>query len=159
MANATNGMTAAFSKNSKPPKYTSRPVTAYRWLPVRTNSTASPHTHASAASIGSEFSAAAHHANAGTESGVNNANVNGSSSTGRQPRMTCSARSSASDANNCSTTRLIAGPIQFNGASRVMPPATRNAPGITWPSWSSNRYPGDSRLCVPARPIRIRSSQ
>ena len=102
-----------------------RPSTAYRWLPVRTSSTASPHTHAIAASIGSEFSAAAHHANAGTPSGVNNANVNGSSSTGRQPRMTCSARNSASEANSCSTTRLIAGPTQFNGASRVMPPATR----------------------------------
>src|SRR6478736_2003607 len=102
-------MTAAFSKNNKPPRYTSTPDTAYRLLPVRTNSTASPHTHASAASIGSEFSAAAHHANAGTDSGVNNANVNGSSNTGRQPRMTCSDRSSANDANNCSTTRLIAG--------------------------------------------------
>ncbi len=134
MVKATNGMTAAFSKNSNPPKYTSRPVAAYRWFPVRTSSTASAHTHASAASIGSEFSAAAHHANAGTPSGVNKANVRGNNSTGRQPRMTCSARSSASDASSCSTTRLIAGPIQFNGASRVMPPATRNAPGMTCPS-------------------------
>src|ERR1700716_3878470 len=86
MEKATNGMTAAFSKNSSPPKYTSRPVAAYRWFPVRTSSTASAHTHASAASIGSEFSAAAHHANAGTPSGVNKANVRGNSSTGRQPR-------------------------------------------------------------------------
>ena len=90
---------------------------------------------------------------------MNSANVNGSSSTGRQPRMTYSARNSASDANSCSTTRLIAGPIQFNGASRVMPPATRNAAGMTWPSWSSNRYDSESRLWVPARPVRIRSSQ
>ena len=43
--------------------------------------------------------------------------------------MTCSARSSASDASNCSTTRLIAGPIQFNGASRVMPPADQERAG------------------------------
>ena len=84
---------------------------------MRTSRIASAHTHAIAASIGSEFSAAAHHANAGTPSGVNSANVNGISSTGRQPRITYSARSSASDASSCSTTRLIAGPIQFNGAS------------------------------------------
>jgi len=38
-------------------------------------------------------------------------------------------------------------------------PATRNAAGITWPSWSSNKYDGDSSPCVPARPIKIRSSQ
>ena len=48
--------------------------------------------------------------------------------------------SSASDASSCSTTRLIAGPTQFSGASRVMTPATRNAAGMTWPSWSSKRY-------------------
>ena len=120
---------------------------------------ASAQTQASAASIGNEFSAAAHHANPGTPSGVNSAKVSGISSTGRQPRITCSARSSASEASNCSTSRLIAGPIQFNGASRVIAPATRKAAGMTWPSWSSNRYDGDSRPWVPARPTRIRSSQ
>ena len=119
MVNATNGMTAAFSKNSRPPKYTSRPVTAYRWLPVRTSRIASAHTHASAASIGSEFSAAAHHANAGTASGVNSANVNGTSSTGRQPRITCSARSSASDASSC----------KHHQADRRPDPVQRREPG------------------------------
>jgi hypothetical protein len=126
---------------------------------VRTSRIASALTHASAASIGSEFSAAAHHANPGTASGVKSANVNGISSTGRQPRITCSARSSDSEASSPSTTRLIAGPVQFSGASRVIPPARRKAPGITWPSWSSNRYDGDSKPWVPALPIRIRSSQ
>ncbi len=106
---------------------------------MRTNWSASAHTQASAASIGSELSAAAHQANPGTASGVNSANVNGISSTGRQPRMTCSARSRASAASSASTIRLIAGPTQSRGASRVMAPASRNAPGITWPSWSSNR--------------------
>ena len=98
---------------------------------MRTNRIASAHTHAIAASIGSEFNAAAHHANPGTASGVNRANVNGTKSTGRQPRITCSARSSASDASNASTTRLMAGPNQFSGATRVMAPATRKAPGMT----------------------------
>ena len=100
-------------------------------MPVRTSRIASAHTHASAAIIGSEFSAAAHHAYAGTPSGVNSAKANGTSSTGRQPRMTHSARNNASDATNCSTMRLIAGPSQFNGASRVIPPAIRNAAGMT----------------------------
>ncbi len=98
---------------------------------MRTNRIASAHTQASAASIGSEFSAAAHHANPGTASGVNSANVNGTNNTGRQPRITYSARSNASDASSASTTRLTAGPTQFSGASRVITPATRNAPGIT----------------------------
>ncbi len=158
-ANATNGITAAFSKNSSPPKYTSTPVTAYRRRPVRTNSTASAHTQASAASIGSELSAAAHHANPGTASGVNSANVSGISSTWRHPRMTYSARNRASEASSCSSTRLTAGPVQSNGASRMITPATRKAAGITWPSWSSNRYDGDNRPWVPAFPMRIRSSQ
>ncbi|CFE38153.1 Uncharacterised protein [Mycobacterium tuberculosis] len=120
---------------------------------------ASAHTHASAASIGSELSAAAHHANPGTASGVNSANVNGIRSTGRQLDITYNARSNASDSSSCSTTRLIAGPVHTRGATRIMAPATRKAPGITWPSWSSNRYDGDNRPPVPALPTRIKSSQ
>lgn len=92
-------------------------------------------------------------------SGVNKANVNGISSTGRQPRITCSARNNASDASSCSTSRLTAGQVQSSGAARMMVPASRNAPGMRCPSWSSNRYDGASRLWVPALPIRIRSSQ
>ena len=157
--NATNGMIADFSKNSSPPKYASAPVSAYRRLPVRTSRIASAHTQASAASIGSEFNAAAHHAKPGTASGVNSANVKGTNNTGRQPRITCNARSSANDASAARISRLIAGPTQSRGDSRVMAPATRKAAGMTWPSWSSNRYSGDSRLWVPARPTRIRSSQ
>ncbi len=109
--------------------------------------------------MGSEFSAAAHHAKPGTASGVNSANVSGSSTTHRQPRMTYSARNRASEASSWSTSKLIAGPVQSSGASRMIAPASRNAAGITWPSWSSNRYDGDSRPCVPALPMRIRSSQ
>ncbi|PQM49415.1 hypothetical protein C1Y40_00357 [Mycobacterium talmoniae] len=81
------------------------------------------------------------------------------SSTGRHPKITHSARSSASDASSCSTTRLTAGPAQSNGQHRVIAPASRNAAGMTCPSWSSSRYDDDSRSWVPARPIRIRSSQ
>ncbi len=107
---------------------------------MRTNWIASAHTHAIAASIGSEFNAAAHQAKPGTASGVNKANVRGgTNNTGRQPRITCSARSSASDATSASTTRLIAGHSQSSGASRVMTPATGTRRGMTCPSWSSNR--------------------
>lgn len=109
--------------------------------------------------MGSEFSAADHQANPGIPNGVNSANVSGTSSTGRQPRITYNARNSASDASNCSTTRLIAGHVHTSGASRMITPATRKAPGITCPSWSSNRYDGESRPWVPARPMRIKSSQ
>ena len=49
------------------------------------------------------------------------------------------ARGLSSAASAASTTRLSAGPTQFRGASRVIVPASRNAAGITWPSWSSNR--------------------
>ena len=126
---------------------------------MRTNRIASAHTQAIAVSIGSEFSAAAHQAKPGTPNGVNNAKVNGINSTGRQPRITHSARSSASEASSCSTTRLTAGHVHTSGASRVIAPATRNAPGMTCPSWSLNRKSGDSREWVPAWPIRIRSSQ
>ena len=47
-------------------------------------------------------------------SGVKRANVSGMSRTGRQPRMTWSARKSASEASSCRTTRLIgrADPVQ-----------------------------------------------
>ena len=126
---------------------------------MRTSRIASAQTHASAASIGSEFNAAAHHANPGTANGVNSAKVSGISSTGRQPRMTCSARNSDSEASSCSTTRLIAGPVHTSGANRVIAPATRKAAGIMCPSWSSKRYDGDSNPSVPAFPTRIRSSQ
>ena len=81
--------------------------------------------------MGSEFSPAAHQANPGTVNGVNNAKVNGTNSTGRQPRIRYSTRSRASEASSCNTTRLRAGPNHCNGAIRVMAPATRNAPGIT----------------------------
>ena len=101
---------------------------------MRTNKIASAQTQASAASIGNEFSAAAHQANPGTPSGLNSAKISGTSRTGRQPRITYSARNNASDASSCNTTRLIAGPTQFSGANRVMAPATRNAAGMTWPS-------------------------
>ena len=63
-------------------------MTAYRRLPVRTSRTASATAQASAASIGNEFSAAAHHANEGSVSGVNSAKHSGTSRTGRQPRIT-----------------------------------------------------------------------
>ncbi|GFG99706.1 hypothetical protein MHIP_01900 [Mycolicibacterium hippocampi] len=59
---------------------------------MRTSRIASAHTQASAASIGSEFNAAAHHAKPGTASGVNNANIKGANNTGRQPRITCNAQ-------------------------------------------------------------------
>ena len=133
-AKATNGMTAAFSKNNSVPKYTSTAEIRWRRLPVRTNRIASPHTHASPACSGSEFSPAAHHAKAGTVSGVNKAKVKGINNTGRRPRMIVSVRSSAREASSCSTSRLSAGKAQLNGASRVMAPATRNAPGMTCPS-------------------------
>jgi hypothetical protein len=84
--------------------------------------------------MGSEFSAAAHHANPGTASGVNSANVSGINSTHRRPTITYSARNSASEASSCSTTRLIAGPVHCSGANRVITPATRKAAGITCPS-------------------------
>lgn len=133
-ANATKGMTAAFSKNVNPRKNTSAPLRAYRWLPVRTNMIASAQTQAKAATIGSAFNAAAHHANAGRVSGEKSANVSGISSSGRHPRITCNARRIASDATSCSTSRLMAGPIQLNGATLAIAPATRNAAGMTWPS-------------------------
>ncbi len=84
--------------------------------------------------MGSEFNAAAHQANPGIANGVNSAKVSGTSSAGRQPAITCSARNSASDASSWPTSRLSAGSHHCSGASREITPATRNAPGITWPS-------------------------
>ena len=158
-ANATKGMTTDFSKNRSPPRNAHIAVTAYRRFPVRSSSTASATNQHVAVSIGREFSAADHQVKPGIASGVNSANVSGTRSTGRQPRITHSVRSSDRDANACMITRLSAGQNQFNGASLVRMPASKNAAGMTCPSWSSNRYDGENRPCVPARPTRIRSSQ
>ncbi|SHV27302.1 Uncharacterised protein [Mycobacteroides abscessus subsp. abscessus] len=152
-------MTTDFSKNSSPARNTPMAAAAYLRSPVRSSRTTSATNQHIAASIGSEFSAAAHHVNPGTARGVNSVKVSGTTSTGRQPRIAHSARSSASDASACKTTRLTAGQNQLRGANLVIMPASRKAAGMTCPSWSSNRYDGANRSCVPARPTRIRSSQ
>jgi len=58
-----------------------------------------------------------------------------------------------------STTSVIAAGHQCVGASTVVSPATKNAPGMKWPSWLWVRYSHPNTLWVEARPIRIKSSQ